>query len=239
MKELLDGKFAPITHSWGFLEAPLEKTVKAYLDWKRKIYPPSGPAKESLKGDLPRLLSRLHPLTAPPTMILWVATRSNWTAYFDNSLNGSDAFPPVNYLANALACHGVRVACCPNTLTGAHDRRKGRYGAVIFEVYGPEGSGPLKFERTISAANDGGRWTFNTSGNPLPVEMTDAYSNRRIRDRFTAEMLETYCQAFSIRLFDVGFYGPEAVLCREGQPNRSVSLHQRQVEIGLLKSANE
>ena len=61
-----------------------------------------------MNGDLQDLLGRLNPLTAPPTVILWVATKSNWTAYFDNFVNGSDPFPPISYLLSFSKSSGYR-----------------------------------------------------------------------------------------------------------------------------------
>ncbi len=39
--------------------------------------------------------------------------------------------------------------------------------------------------RSIACANDGGRWVFETTGNPLPIEPTFAYDARRKKDRLT------------------------------------------------------
>jgi hypothetical protein len=46
--------------------------------------------------------------------------------------------------------------------------------------------------------NDGGRWDFSAEGNPLPFEAMAAYGRRRIRDRFTAEMLYDYLEALGV-----------------------------------------
>jgi hypothetical protein len=44
--------------------------------------------------------------------------------------------------------------------------------------------------------NDGGKWIFATRGNVQPFERVERYKAGRIRDRFTDELLEEYCQAF-------------------------------------------
>src|SRR5262249_22196208 len=40
----------------------------------------------------------------------------------------------------------------------------------------------------------------------------EKYKAKRIRDRFTDDLLEEYCLALGIRLFDAEFYGPWGVL---------------------------
>jgi hypothetical protein len=84
----------------------------------------------------------------------------------------------------------VRVAC-----TADHDVS---YPARILEVYGPDGAAPLLLERAIVAANDGGRWTFETAGRPFPFEDTERYTLRRKSDRFPADLLYDYLQALSV-----------------------------------------
>jgi hypothetical protein len=67
----------------------------------------------------------------------------------------------------------------------------------------------LNYERSISAANDGSKWRFDVIGAEQPFEETDCYSARKIQDRFTPEMLDRYCRALAVRVFDERFYdGP-------------------------------
>jgi hypothetical protein len=44
------------------------------------------------------------------------------------------------------------------------------------------------------------------SGTPQPFEDLAAYQRRRVRDRFTPDMLVAYCSALGIRPFDEAFY---------------------------------
>lgn len=46
--------------------------------------------------------------------------------------------------------------------------------------------------RVVSASNDGGRWVFDQFGEPFPFEKVERYQERRVRDRFTFEMLKEY-----------------------------------------------
>jgi hypothetical protein len=91
--------------------------------------------------------------------------------------------------------------------------------------------------RSIAAVNDGGRWTWDESGTPQLFETPDRYAARRIRDRFTIEMLDAYCRALGIRYFDSEFYGPDAVLIEDTRPDdppfRSVPWDGVRAELGL------
>ena len=89
--------------------------------------------------------------------------------------------------------------------------REGRYGAVQFQLFGPAQTDWLNYVRTISLSYDGTRWSFDVSGTPQDFEDLEAYRSRRIRDRFTSEMLERYCKALGIEVFDPEFYGPESM----------------------------
>jgi hypothetical protein len=60
--------------------------------------------------------------------------------------------------------------------------------------------------------NDGGKWVFEQSGEIQPYEDTSRYGARKIADRFTPEMIESYCAALGINLFDSDFYGPHGNL---------------------------
>jgi hypothetical protein len=66
--------------------------------------------------------------------------------------------------------------------------------------------------RYLHVMDEGGRWSFQQTGEPQPFEDLAAYQRRRIRDRFTPEMLETYCEALGIRPFDEDFYLPSGIV---------------------------
>ncbi len=89
---------------------------------------------------------------------------------------------------------------------------KGVYGCVQFILFASETRQYLNYERSLAAANDGGRWVFHANGTPQPFEEPERYEAKRVMDRFTPEMLERYCTALGIRLFDPNFYGPDGLL---------------------------
>ena len=202
MKNLLDGSFAPLTYAWGFIEAPLQAANDALYKWRSSHF--NKLTTSSFSSSLGEALQRLEPLTIPPRRELLIQTESPWTAYFDNAADGGDPASPVGYLAESMKCRTLAVTCVPQTSM--------TYGAVQFQLFAPERREFLNYERSISAANDGGRWVFSATGTVQPYEETSQYEAPGIRNRFTAEMLEAYCAALGIRLFAADFYGPEAVL---------------------------
>ncbi|HWJ23667.1 MAG TPA: hypothetical protein VNS52_15045, partial [Gemmatimonadaceae bacterium] len=126
---LIAPEFAPITFSVGFLERPLEDVADALRAW----YAGAGIARTLrplATGPFPAALGQLEPLGAPDFSRLWVATASpRWrTAYFDGFINGTDAFPPVSYLAERLGCHGLIAGAQPDSATC--------FGATHIALYG-------------------------------------------------------------------------------------------------------
>jgi hypothetical protein len=210
MKALLNNSLAPLTFSFGFLELPFQTVVDAYIWWQKELN--SSIAITPIELPLEQALLKMEPLITPPTKELLMSTQSAWTAYFDNGINGGDPFTPIGYLSQRLHCRGLAVACVPQTLTGEGKGKRGTYGAVQFQLFAPEPREFLNVERSIVAMNDGGKWIFRMMGSVQPFEKIENYKARRIRDRFTDELLEEYCQALGVRLFDAEFYGLNGLL---------------------------
>lgn len=225
---LLDDRLAPITREIGFVDAGWQTVVETFLTWTRPIFARGGiDLKVSeVRGDLATLLQLLPPLTAGElTRHLLVPTTSPWTALFNNGLGGSDVSSEVVSLSGFLRCRALRALAVSNTIRDSE--RRGRYGAVGLELYGPEvdvlrlqrqspdgeeivlTTGTLA--RAIVAMNDGGRWRYALEGEPLPFEQPEHYTARRIKDRFTLAMLRDYLAALGIRAFNADFYAPDRV----------------------------
>ncbi|HEX8700699.1 MAG TPA: hypothetical protein VF815_17745 [Myxococcaceae bacterium] len=98
----------------------------------------------------------------------------------------------------------MRVVAVPHTLRGD----KGRYGAMMLDVFNPHPTGP-RYLRALGASNDGGRWVFDSSGEPFPFEKLERYQARKVRDRFTFDMLKDYLHHLGLSPFDESFYLPE------------------------------
>lgn len=209
MKTLLDERYAPVTSSVGFLEVPLPEAVAALEEWRRSLY--SSVASPPAAGGFPEALFGLEPLTsgARPRELLVAA--GSWTAYFDNSLQGTDAISAIGVLSRRLKCQGLAIEAVPHTI-GLPGVQKGRSGAVQFTLFGPVETAFLNYVRTVSVVFDGSRWVFNANGTEQAFEDVASYAARRVRDRFTSEMLERYCQELGVNVFDAATYGPDSVL---------------------------
>lgn len=112
-----------------------------------------------------------------------------WTALLSNGPLGTDVGVLPSYAARELGCRAMRVVNVDDTAT---------YPARVLEVYGPEGAPPLFIERSIVAANDGGSWVFETSGNAYPFEDESAYARRAKASRFTTDMVYDYLRALGV-----------------------------------------
>ncbi len=207
MRTLVDERFAPITSSIGFLELTIDDAARGLEKWRRVRHDVTV---VSAHEGFPEVLRRLEPLTTGVAPRELLVAAGKWTAYFDNSLWGTDAVSAIGYLSRTLNCQGLAIRAVPMTI-GSPTVRRGRSGAVQFELFGPFRTHFLNYVRTVGVTFDGSKWVFNANGAVQEFEDVDAYAAPRIRDRFTSEMLERYCQALGIDVFNAATYGPEAV----------------------------
>jgi hypothetical protein len=106
----------------------------------------------------------------------------------------------------------------PNTYSDKTGKGTGLYGAVQFQLFAPHETAFLNYERSVSATNDGGQWSFGADGTVQPFEELETYQKRKIIDRFTPDMLKRYCYALGIRVDSPDFYGPRSVLISSSDP---------------------
>ncbi len=214
LRTLLNDRFAPITSSPGFLKLGLDDAASALAMWRRRLNRHRPVLVEEITDPFPECLRRLEPLTGGvrPRELLVEASKG-WTAYFDCSLRGTDAVSTVGYLTEAAGCQGLSIRAVPHTL-GQPGLSHGRMGAVQFEMFGPFKTDFLNYIRTVHASFDGSHWVFDAIGTPQDFEEIDAYQAPRVRDRFTSGMLERYCKALGLDVFNPQAYGPRAVLVR-------------------------
>lgn len=210
MSSLLE-QWHPVTHDFGLIQASMPRLLSEFETWQSSIgieY-----LRTQVSSSLADAFDSLSPLSNSQMRRLFVETRSDWVACFQNGIQGSDPFPAMSYLAKQMDVIAMRVCNTPSDAA---------YPAVIWEVYTPEvlgGSPPLGYRRTIAALNDGGRWVFEESGERFPFEEVERYSSRRKRDRFTSEMLARYLHHFGIEL------GADAFL-RVGETSPAIRLQQ-------------
>ena len=235
MKYLLDNKYAPLTFKWGFLELPLQTVGQAYARWVKGLL--KSVKVTEINCSLEEALRQLEPLDMGSQRVLFLSTQSNWTAYFDNGSIGGNPATVVGYLSQSLECRGVDCASIPNTLSRQDKGKRGTWGAVMFTLYAPQPRKFLNVDRAITLINDVGGWTFRTTGDPQPFEQPERYEARKKADRFTSEMLENYCRALGIDLFNPDFYGGQGLLIH-AEPRflpklKTIPLEEARRQIGL------
>lgn len=204
MNSLLNDQFLPVTNSWGFLECPFGDVSAETLRWLSELDPHTNVRR--FNATLAGALAELEPLNIRKTLL--ASTDSSWTAVFANAgVSGPQA--EIGYLSRCLGCRGLLVTCVADTFNEGSGC--GQYGGVQFNLYSSSISpGEVLNEvRSVAAVNDGGKWVFVNQGPPQDFEHPERYTARRIRDRMNDELLEQYCRALGIRLFEANFYGPE------------------------------
>jgi hypothetical protein len=211
---LLDNACAPTTFSFGFVQSPIAQFSEAFISWQQEIFSKSAAEIEftPFSAPLPAALLRLEPLMSPQGRYLLVETQSNWSAIFSNGLRTNDVFSPVSYLSEVLKCYGLLVNSTPDRSHKAGKDGLQIYGAVTFTLYGPEKTDWLNRIRHVGVTKDIGGWEFAAEGEVQPYERTESYQKRELVDRFSVEMLESYCKALGIELFDANFYGGQCLL---------------------------
>lgn len=226
MRLLYDDKLAPMTSEIGFLHCAAEMAARECTEWFAEIG--TRVTGREVLGQLDEVLASLLPLTGiMERRTLFVPTKGKWTAYFDNGWQGPDVESRVGYLHKRIGCRGVRAVCTPHTMRKEGQKWKGRWGATILSVFSPDAEDSLGCERFIYAMNDGGRWDFEEYGERYEFEDIERYERKKVRDRFTPEMLDAYLRHMGIHAFDEAFYvatkdNPAILLEVDGPPARDM-----------------
>ena len=206
---LLEDRWAPVTSTMGFLELGAEQAAQAFATWQRELMTPRGITVEVLPvtGTLEQALSSLLPLTGGEMQRRPVHPDAQRLDRLRHQPVDRDGCRQPHALHGPEAEHPVPAGGrrAPHAAQGP--RR--RYGAVMLDVFGPEQPGKIRNTvRALGAANDGGRWVFEQSGEPFPFEQVEQYQARRVRDRFTFEMLKDYLRHLGLAPFEEDFYLP-------------------------------
>ena len=209
MKTLASDRFAPITESIGFLNLPIAKAADALLEWRRELH--GTVSAREVHGVFPDVLRNLEPLSALAERELLVSVGPDWTAYFDNYLGGSDPVGAIGVLTKRAHATGFFVHSVPH-VAGRGRGQIRRMGSVAFSMLAPFDTGRMNYVRTIQAVYSGSRWEFFLIGTEQPFEEVDRYRARKVRDRFTSDMLERYCQALGVDVFNLAAYGNDSIL---------------------------
>jgi hypothetical protein len=214
MKALLANEFAPVTLTLGFVECPFTEFSEAFTRWQKGLDAQFGTQTEvcRFRAPLSEAILKLEPLVTPSDRYLLIETRSGWSAIFSNGLRVNDVNSPVSYLPTVLKCRGLEVFCIPDRSDKNFKDALQIYGAVVFTLYGSEKTDFLNRIRHIGVTHDVSGWEFMAQGEIQPFEKTENYQRRKVADRFTDEMLESYCEALGIKVFDANFYGGECLV---------------------------
>jgi hypothetical protein len=203
MNELFSGTLAPITYTAGFIECDCACAVEAYLRWQIPLQQSRNVKllRCEFTGSLEEVFCSLLPLTSVERRrFLFLPTTGQWTAFFDNGHQSTDAFPTMSYLARSIGCRSLRATLVPDWAS------TGAFPARVLEIYGPNETEFLNYIRSVSVVFDGTKCAFDLAGEPQPFEELDRYKARRIQDRFTETMLDSYLNAMGIRAFAEDFY---------------------------------
>jgi hypothetical protein len=219
----------PVTSDIGLIQAPVEQIRTSFLNWRRALG--EHHEEREVHHGLSHALDHLAPLSSGKRRRLFLATRSGWTAQFQSGIQGSDPFPVMSHFAKQLGVLAMRICSTPSSAI---------YPATIWEVYAPAhlGGDTLGYRRSLAAANDGGRWIFEESGEPFPFEQEQQYALPRKRDRFTRRLLAHYAAEFDVFPFDDDFYlvdakQPGILLERPAWANEPPEFSLEEVKRGL------
>ena len=199
-------RFGILGTSVGLVKARANDAAESFLAWQTEIGRAYGFTLgiEEIPCDLGYALGNLFPLTAPiRKRYCFLPVSPEWTAFFDNSVLGTDASGPMVVLARKLNTLAIRAVCAPHTMPPKVTKdTTGCYGANILEVYNEKGD----VLRSVYCANDGGKWKFGQSGTPFDFENLSQYEVSRVSEKFTEEMLHRYLTHLAVDAFDETSY---------------------------------
>ena len=110
MSSLLE-KWAPVTHDFGLIQAPLDELLSEFEGWHRSFG--TQYLRTEVASSLAAALGSLLPLAQSKMRRLFVATRSDWVACFENGIRGFDPFPAMSYLSGRMGVLAMRICCTP------------------------------------------------------------------------------------------------------------------------------
>ena len=235
-KFLLNNDLAPLTFAWGFVSASLSEVSSEFRKWNWLTL--RATQSRAASGSLRELLRQLEPLDAEGRTTMFVSTKSEWVAYFDNSARGANPEIAIEHLSRTLRVKGFVAVDVPNTLDGSiKGCKQGVWGCTAFKFYDGTRCRERALSRAVSISNDVSGWRFDAQGAVQGFEALEMYKRRLIRERFSAFLLEEYAKTLGIDLFNEIFYGPEACVISSDLIFRSregtISLVEAQKLLGL------
>ncbi|MEX0725019.1 MAG: hypothetical protein WD065_02035 [Planctomycetaceae bacterium] len=116
----------------------------------------------------------------------------------------------IGYITDKMKRRGILATYIEDTYNASTNT--GRLGGVQLRVFEPYETFFQNYGRSISVINEGRRWRFDQGYEPLPFENLEAYQAKRIRDRFTPEMLIDYLRQLGIEAYSPQFYTDRCAL---------------------------
>jgi hypothetical protein len=215
--------------------APVSAVADALQQWGLELE--LTVTRKLFAGGLLNNYKKLDPLTVGyvPRELLVGTTGGEWTAFFNCDAGGGGPINAVSYLCRRMSWNGVHIVSVPWS-----DPRKAdvkQFGARQFQMFGPIPTHFLNYIRGVSLVQDGSSWHFNVSGTPQDFEILEAYNSRKVLERFTEEMLVSYCRALGIDPFIADFYsGPSILITSHGHGSEkatSFSLKEARRRLGI------
>jgi hypothetical protein len=242
---LFSDKLAPITTGMGFIQAEHQSVVNEFHDWVDEINSRLGRQlsfhESKITGDLETVLRSLLPLQRSNSdKYAVIPTCSNWTVICENDYQGTNPIT-IGYLAEKLSCLACWFVARPNTGKSAGVSQKGRQGALIFELYGPEQTEWLNLLRQVRLIHSQGEWEFSDFGKPLPFENTAEHQAENISEKFSFNSLCHCLGELGIHPFSPEYYlppdskEPHLIQIQGGEiiPGTSLTLQQARKLIGI------
>jgi hypothetical protein len=212
-KELLfENRLAPITAAISLIENNCHQVVEAFIQKKEELKKEGAGIRKisahQVTGSLDQVLFSLLPLQkGGSSRSLFIPTKNNKTAFFENNYRWTDA-AFVSILAQRLKCRSFYLVVKP-LITYFQSGRKFQAAALIMDVYGQVMTKEsLNLIRRIWLERDY-KWEFYTLGDPFPFENLEQYQAKRIPDRFSLALLKEYLKALDMFPFQEDFYLPE------------------------------
>lgn len=193
MRILYNGEVVPLTNAFGFVKADFNSAVDIDDTWMKNLVPDY--TKTILDMSFKSALLKLPPFQFYNRAILF-KTNSEWVGYTNNNIVDAE-IGFVRIIGDALKSEIVQVRAYPPTTD--LNANGWSVGGFLYEYFNND-----TFRSIFFSYQD--RWELDLSGDPLPFEMFDKYKEKRVKDRFTPEMLDFYCKSMGIDFFNEHFY---------------------------------
>lgn len=194
MKSLFNNELYPITSTVAFIQADLDSIVKEFISWQTPLIANHNNTFETItiKEDLKDTLLSLCPLTTTERRrYLFIPTKNNWVAFFDNGHIGTDRTAP-EILGQKLKSKVIYAS-----LNNTTEENTFEYYDMLHDEF--------ELIRSVAVIKES-KWEFHQYGKPLTFEHPENYTIKPIKKRFTSEILLEYLNYLGIQADDENFY---------------------------------